>query len=59
MTLPGLDERFMVGTGRITLTVPVHIDEGIGDVELVVAVSYQACDDVSCLAPAEARTPIG
>jgi hypothetical protein len=32
--------------------------EGIGDVELVVVVSYQACGDVSCLAPTEAKTPI-
>jgi peroxiredoxin len=54
-----LGESFTVAGGTIRTVVPTHIHESVGDVELTVVVSYQACDDSTCLVPTEVRVPIG
>jgi peroxiredoxin len=53
-----LGESFLVGDGSISTSIPTHIHENVGDVELTVVVSYQACDDSTCLIPAELRIPL-
>lgn len=53
-----LGETFGVGDGTIRTTIPTHIHESVGDVELTVVVGYQACDDSACLMPTEVRVPI-
>lgn len=53
-----LDESFQVGDGTISTAIPTHIHENVGDVELTVVVNYQACDDSTCLMPAELRIPV-
>ncbi|MGF1667591.1 MAG: redoxin domain-containing protein [Acidimicrobiia bacterium] len=54
-----LGDTFNVAGGTIRTVVPIHIHENVGDVELTVVVSYQACDDSTCLVPTEVRVPIG
>jgi DsbC/DsbD-like thiol-disulfide interchange protein len=53
-----LGDRFTVAGGTIRTVVPIHIHENVGDVELTVVVSYQACDDETCLIPTEVRVPV-
>jgi peroxiredoxin len=56
--LPGLDERFTVAEGDVTLSIPVHIHEALSQADVVVRVGYQACDDVSCLPPETLMVPL-
>jgi peroxiredoxin len=53
-----LGESFTVASGTIRAVIPTHIHESVGDVELTVVVSYQACDDDTCLIPTEVRVPV-
>lgn len=53
-----LGESFMVAGGTITTTIPTYIHESVGDLELTMVISYQACDDDTCLMPTEVRVPI-
>jgi peroxiredoxin len=43
---------------RSGAVIPTHIHESVGDTELTVVVSYQACDDDTCLIPTEVRVPV-
>jgi hypothetical protein len=53
-----LGESFRVGHGVIRISIPTHIHESVGDVDLTVIVSYQACDDEACLIPTEVTVPM-
>lgn len=51
MRLDSLDETFHVLDGQVHMRLPVALTKNVGDVDLVIRLSYQVCSDRECYMP--------
>jgi thiol:disulfide interchange protein DsbD len=59
LTGSGVAEPYAVYADQAVAYVPIHLsDSAVGDLDLMVAVSYQACDDRTCDRPRTERIPV-
>lgn len=54
----GLDERFLVYTGSVRMTLPIMFTSNLGATTLVAELAFQTCTDTTCFPPASVRVEL-
>jgi DsbC/DsbD-like thiol-disulfide interchange protein len=51
LRVEGLEEQFLVYTGKVSIALPLSFTEEGDDLRVQVTVGYQTCSDTDCYAP--------